>query len=155
MKNVNSTQIVNFICLMLAYQFETIPLLEKYIFTIEENHGSSAGHFVKRYGMARFLLYKSTGKRKHRSSARKMTSIFRSWSKKGFANNEPFAELLNMELVASTTALSKRKVRYATCQRAIDAFARAGLGVSWAIAYERATWMMLELDDRDKAVEYA
>lgn len=146
--------------LILAYHFENVLLMEKYVSAVEKSHHAVKGHFMERFmffyiGMSHYLLYKHSGKRIHYSRASKMTSIFSSWSKKGYANTEPFVHMLIMEQVACTTKLSDRKVRYDACQKAIDVAAKESLGVPWAMACERATSVMLEMEDRSKAFDYA
>ena len=63
-----------------------------------------------------------------------MTCIFSSWSKRGYANTDPFVQMLVMEQVACTTKLSNRKLRYDARQKAIDVAAKESLGVPWAMA---------------------
>ena len=61
--------------LVLAYHFQNIPVMEKYVAAVEKSHHSVKGHSTERFvffyiGMSNYLVYKCSGKRSNPVPAR-------------------------------------------------------------------------------------
>jgi len=158
-KNAGSTLVVNFFRMLLGFHFENVEHLAEYAKVVQANESLVEGHFMQVYmryyvGMSFFYCYKQTGHRKYYVRARRITSIFRKWSKRGLSNVDPLFKALNMQRVSIKSVSRNPTACYRTCNDAIAAAETDSNALSRAMAYEYAVSIMLDMYDRATAARY-